>query len=476
MHRLSIRLAAPLLLVACSSEPVQTPGDSSESGGEETSSSGDTSSTGDSPTTTEPEPVSTGETVETTVPGDTTSDTTGPAAPPVCGNGIVEGDEPCDDANDDPDDGCNKLCGRTGVPIWTRSWDSGAKQDDYGASVRSDGDGHIYVGGTVEKGDNYSDAVVRKLDSSGEELAQFVYAGQLGLDDGGTALGLGGDGSVYLGGYEQIVADGPNQSFVRKFAADGAPVWTFTQPSVYVEGISQVSGLAVAGDAIYVAGSEEIDDKVYQTYIHRLDPDDGTPVWTAHIDVVGFHRHGLDIAPNGDLLVATASLGPNNTAVATVVRYTEDGDELWFETFGGVGNARAIAVHPDGDLAVTGWLIGDFNDTNFWTARLTSEGETIWSVKYDHDDRDDMGSGIVWSPDGDIYVAGFVIKVGEQQNAYVRRLTGDGADYWSSFYNGAIDLNDTVNGVALTDEHLIVVGTEVVSGSGPNQWIRAYQH
>ena len=39
---------------------------------------------------------------------DASSSSTGPALP-VCGDGIVDGDETCDDMNDNPDDGC-KLC------------------------------------------------------------------------------------------------------------------------------------------------------------------------------------------------------------------------------------------------------------------------------------------------------------------------------------------------------------------------------
>ena len=47
---------------------------------------------------------------------DTTSGTTGHA--PLCGDGVVEGDEACDDMNDIPDDGC-KACARDSVVFIT---------------------------------------------------------------------------------------------------------------------------------------------------------------------------------------------------------------------------------------------------------------------------------------------------------------------------------------------------------------------
>lgn len=58
--------------------------------------------------------TSTGESGESSSTGDdTTSGTT--AHEPVCGDGIVEGEETCDDMNGIPDDGCNNLCARDSV-------------------------------------------------------------------------------------------------------------------------------------------------------------------------------------------------------------------------------------------------------------------------------------------------------------------------------------------------------------------------
>jgi len=61
--------------------------------------------------------TSTGEeSEETSSTGDATSGTT--AQVPVCGDGVVEGDETCDDMNDVPDDGC-KACARDSVVFIT---------------------------------------------------------------------------------------------------------------------------------------------------------------------------------------------------------------------------------------------------------------------------------------------------------------------------------------------------------------------
>jgi cysteine-rich repeat protein len=68
--------------------------------------------------------ATTTDTAEVTSTTDTSS-STGPAAP-VCGDGIINGDETCDDANDDPDDGC-KLCATDSVVFVTSEIYQGGK-------------------------------------------------------------------------------------------------------------------------------------------------------------------------------------------------------------------------------------------------------------------------------------------------------------------------------------------------------------
>ncbi|MBL8971887.1 MAG: DUF4215 domain-containing protein, partial [Myxococcales bacterium] len=45
-------------------------------------------------------------------------------APAVCGDGVVAGEEACDDASDEPLDGCDRKCRLTATELWTQSWDS----------------------------------------------------------------------------------------------------------------------------------------------------------------------------------------------------------------------------------------------------------------------------------------------------------------------------------------------------------------
>jgi cysteine-rich repeat protein len=88
--------------------------------------SSNTTSTSTSGTTGDGESTSTGD--------DTTSGTTAQAA--VCGDGVVEGDETCDDMNSVPDDGCNNVCAKDSLIFVTSQVYPGAINGLAGADQR----------------------------------------------------------------------------------------------------------------------------------------------------------------------------------------------------------------------------------------------------------------------------------------------------------------------------------------------------
>ena len=109
-----------LLLAACGVEELQaildkydTFGSTGDTGGSTSTDSGTDTSTTSSGSTSTGDTSTAGadagmHTTGTTDASDTGTSTTGPPQP-ICGDGIVDPGESCDDMNDNPDDGC-KLC------------------------------------------------------------------------------------------------------------------------------------------------------------------------------------------------------------------------------------------------------------------------------------------------------------------------------------------------------------------------------
>lgn len=67
--------------------------------------------------------------------GDEFGSSTGPT-PPVCGNGVVEGDESCDDGNNTPGDGCQECARDSVVFITSETYQGFALGGLYGADQR----------------------------------------------------------------------------------------------------------------------------------------------------------------------------------------------------------------------------------------------------------------------------------------------------------------------------------------------------
>jgi cysteine-rich repeat protein len=66
----------------------------------------------------------------------------------MCGDGVVDRSEVCDDGDDDPDDGCNVACERTAVVEWTYTYDGANSGQDYAEAVAIDPAGRVIIVGT----------------------------------------------------------------------------------------------------------------------------------------------------------------------------------------------------------------------------------------------------------------------------------------------------------------------------------------
>lgn len=115
---------------ASTGESSGTSGETSSSGGDESSGEGssggsdtDTAGSGSDGTTmstTAGEDSSSGSSSSSTTTGVGSTSTSG--VEPFCGDGVVEGEEECDDGNVDEDDGCNLVCGRDRIVFVTDEW------------------------------------------------------------------------------------------------------------------------------------------------------------------------------------------------------------------------------------------------------------------------------------------------------------------------------------------------------------------
>lgn len=414
LHRFVARLSVYLpVIVACGDNSPSGSGGASSSGtGGDTSSTGGptdptgdvvpTGDTGSPPTTTSSSDDGTTGTTTTTTTGGSSSttgstDTGGESSsgdPPVCGDGVVAGDEACDDANDVADDGCEFDCTWTPCAvIWQIHEGVGMTTAAYGLAV--DAEGHPLVVGDELFDQPQSESRVWKYDSEGAQLWQASPLGQVTATLYSAATTADGDVIV--------VGDRTDGPFVRnaqaRYSGDGALLWAeeaFAEKWV-------TRGVAVAADgAILVAGYHPIGLNIHAPLRAALGPDGGIE-WTVTALPEGATTGtalAVAVDPDGDLVFAGGVT--EGAARLWIERRTFDGGLLWSRSYDSPAGSHAIAVAigPDGTLAIAGAVGGEGRVATFDPV----DGEPLWDVTLESgsDEGLDWARGLAFTATGEL--------------------------------------------------------------------------
>ncbi len=471
--RLSVRLfgAALIALAGCN-------------GGGGESSSGDTGTT--STGSTGPGSTSTGST--STGPGSSgstvTGDSTGPSA--VCGNGIVEGDEVCDDGNQDPLDGCEPDCTpSSGKEVWTATYDHEGKDDGVSVAAKLP-DGRLLAVGSAQTATGY-DTLLWFLNPDGTE--DSVVVEDIGAvvasdtDEFVNGLVVHDDGSFVVAGHVEVDPEADDWDVVlRRYDDQVQEAWTYMWASMGGGG-DFARDLALGPNGVYLIAGETpgtngddglllaMDEAGNEVFATLFDGDgakddrfyavayDGTQIWVGGL---------TDLDP---------LLGDSKWLVAG---YDQTGAQQWKDAFAGqpdkLQRARDIVTDADGNAYVTG-VIGSLmgGDLDAWVVSYEPSGARTWADLYDSPDAlVDQGVGIARrDDDGAVFVAGYTVALGEQQNILMGRWASDGTPVWTTSFDGDLSLGDFGTAVVVDDDgYPVFFGSTVVSGEGANAWAR----
>jgi cysteine-rich repeat protein len=435
----------------------------STSPGEETSSSSngssETSGT-DASTATTDSSESSGDTVST---GTSSTETGGGA---VCGNGIVEDGEFCDDENLVGGDGCEADCSSSDdvQPIWELEQGGPFGFSDCGGGVAFDGEDNLILAGiwndqiwvgkydtsysqiwevtypavsgagacmevrvAVDAADNdavigpqdamgFYDVFVAKLDPDGAEQWTQTFAGAFNNTDNAGDIAFDLEGNLLLAG-ELRTTEEYITFWVAKLTPDGGFLWSEEHVGAAAASINGARGVAADPDGnVWGVGYET--PQLFETDIsmRRYDPD-GEILATELI--VGVDASSQDIAYDvaldglGDRIVVgtyrvDAGVDDND---AWMRRYV-GGVEQWMTTFEGTGPAEdfavGVALAADGTIVTSGVMYDAPGDglRNRWLAKLSADGTLLWERRYPHESTSEAWRTVAVASDGRIAVAG----------------------------------------------------------------------
>jgi cysteine-rich repeat protein len=376
---------------------------------------------------------------------------------PVCGDGMVEGDEECDELDGVDGDGCNTDCLRSGSPRWSVVLASDGGSDRlFGLTQLAAGDlvavGHIQA--------ESQDVLVLRLTVDGREVQRAVYDVEGGLDDA-EAVVQGGLGSLYVCGRATVggvtrpwVArwdpqlDGPpelegalpmtlggnchdiaytDSIDVVAVGGTGATAWSYTFPDddiaggeetvVAPAGGNRLKEVVRAPDAsLYVAG--QLGDRgVVHRPVSALDL--GVPL-VQTTEVV--ELQSMVVSDDG---IFVGGLLREVTGVDDfwVAAYELDGTERWrwAPDLPAIDEVEDVAIDGAGNIYAVGHTVSE--DPDRWVGKLDPAGELVWQRSdYPGSEGDDRGRSIVVLDDGDLVVVAEIIDAGGDLDGWIARL------------------------------------------------------
>jgi cysteine-rich repeat protein len=410
-HALVIALVLPV--VACGDAPSEietdpTEGSSGTEAGDTTAGDHDGDETGTDSPDSDPDAGS-------------DEEDSGDATGPMCGDGVVDADEACDDGNDLDGDGCNRDCRESGMVVWEhrdvrRGWAGDVDVSPSGA---------IYVVGQAE-GLGVRSAWAGRVDARDGEVVwsyELVTPGDASASFLAAVDAKSGDG-ILIGGRHD------DSGLVAALTSDGGLSYEQSVP-----GSVAVGDLAVLAEGDLLVKRDGTAQRIAA---------DGVE-WSTSVGGGLAHRTGDGVA------LAAWNVGFR--------RFTLDGDAFEPTTFampeGVSASSRDVAWTSDGDVVVAG-DVSAHGASEGLVLRSSSGGHLRWMYgpQQLHEQDRRLGCLAVDSQDA-VVVGGSTDLLGEQR-PFVMKLSPEGEVLWTR----ALELEATnaiVNGCTVTPADEIVV-------------------
>ncbi|MCA9653669.1 MAG: hypothetical protein H6712_26515 [Myxococcales bacterium] len=386
---------------------------------------------------------------------------TGPGIP-VCGNGVIEGDEECDELDTVDGDGCNTDCVAGGSVRWSAVVAEKAGGDDrlFGSVRLASGD-VVAVG--FATGTSSRNVLLSRWTVDGEEVQRAAYDVD-GSADEAEAVTQDGVGRLWVCG--RATLDGVARPWVWRWDAD-----LTDNPAVDVELPMEVTGYC--HDIVHIEGSSfaAVGGSGTQAWEYAFSSSDvaggSVAIPVPPMGESGESRLKAAVrAPGGELLVAgqdeevgvafepvaLGDLGPSLVALPAT-------------------QVQSMAVTDD-MILLAGWHAEPASLDDLWvSAHDRADGTERWHWTADRRPLVDEVEDVALDPAGYVYAVGHVSN--DDPDRWVGKLDPEGNLVWErEDYEGALLGPDRMRSVVVLPDGDVIVVAEITSEAGDlDGWI-----
>ncbi len=392
----------------------------------------------------------------------------------TCGDGVVGPGEACDDGNTNNNDQCTNDCK---LPTCGNGIVEGTEECDDGNM--DDTDDCLSTCLAAKCGDNVVHAGVEECDDGND------------VDDDGCTnmctLPVCGDGIVQMGEAcddgNDVNDDGCTNMCTLPTCGDGIVQMGEECDDGNMDDTDACTNAcknAICGDGIVQAGVETCDDG-NQTNGDGCNVDcepSGSIIAETTVDLDGGKDIAYDITKDIEgNIIAVGRLSSAGTLIAWVRKYSPDLTPIWTRTFGsGDGNVWARGVAPAGtQIYVTGRTTVAGEAGNVFLRKYSGDGTLLWEQTYNGaDNSTDEGRDVAVDTQGAVIVVGNTWVAGQGDDLFVAKYDGNGNLLWTRVVEGGDNGNDYLHGVAAVGTNMIVVGEIRTAGQSSNIFVRRY--
>jgi cysteine-rich repeat protein len=425
----------------------------------------------------------------TAMPDDIGGSSTGPLPQPVCGDGMMEGDEACDDGNLLDADGCNGDCVVSGTPLWTVIENGPAGFDDYAYAVALLPSGDIVA--TGRSAGDAGDVWMARFDpETGANLRSWQYGNTFA--DEGRAIATDASSWIYVVGTvgtENAAANIFVRAYYDELLDGGVPGGNvqLQWPNSITSGMDADDlGFATAirdthGEIVVAGSLGRVADPDHPDAHVRGFPLTGEDArWTCSvgIDALANDVRATVVDDAGRVFVGgsvrTATGNPRTDAwIGEIDLQVGTGTVgyAWTLRLGELANVdvvHAIAM-KDGELLVAGHL-----DERGFFGTWTTEGVETSRVVDPGPDASEI-HGIAADPTGAVVTVGYRTTIAGMRDVEVIKYAPDGDVLWTDHVDGESHEDDRARAVVIADDGSVIVAGHVrAPASDSDIWLRKY--
>ena len=332
---------------------------------------------------------------------------------------------------------------------WQRSY-GGEDEDACFEAIQTSDGGYILVGYDMSFGPVDSDGWIVKTDEEGDSLWAFEFGGE--ETDVFYRVIQTEDRGYLLAGFSDSVEERGRSAWVVKINENGRADWSRVFGEPYFCSYYFRSVFITPDDCYSLAGINGLG--IYDYYLIKINPD-GETLWSHTYggeDDENFGSH-IPTTDEGYVIVGSTESFEALRWDAYLVKIDEDGEEEWYQTYGGRWNDsfKDIIQTQDGGYVIAGFSSSfEDNSNRGWLVKTDEDGELVWQRLFDGHARGGF-QHILPAENG-----GFILAASRSDIPYLIRTDAEGEEQWSTSVD--CDLSEDEYSIHITSDGGFIIG------------------